>query len=144
MRGGAGVTLSQLNEYRALVLKLYNAQELIDRLRSKALPQSPQITGLPHGSYVTDVVGMAAAEIADLEDRCAQLRIEIEARSDIVKWITDIPDNLIRTVFRLRFLRALCWKDVAECIGGNTEDSVKAAAYRYLASCHAMSPDDAP
>ena len=44
-----------------------------------------------------------------------------------------IDDVWYKTVFRLRFERGLAWKTVAAVMGGgNSENSVKSACYRYL------------
>ena len=127
------MTLAMLNEYRDLVLKESNMRELIYGLRAKAGPQSPRYTGMPHNSTVRDKVSELAIEIADLEARCAELRRCISEYSEVEAWISDIPDDYTRIIFRLRYIRAMGWQEVADCVGGNnTAGSVKAIAYRYL------------
>ncbi len=54
---------------------------------------------------------------------------------EVTRFITAIPDEQLRVIFRLRFLRGLTWGEVAAVVGGrNTEEAVKSSAYRYLNS----------
>ena len=54
----------------------------------------------------------------------------------VTAYITQIPDDQTRMIFRLRFLRGLTWSEVAALIGGrNTESAVKNICYRYLETC---------
>ena len=54
-RGGVCMTLERLNEHRDLVVKLHRVMEMIGRLREKAEPHSPSLTGMPHGSGVGEI-----------------------------------------------------------------------------------------
>ena len=133
------MTLERLNEHRDLVLKLHKAMEMVSRLREKAEPHSPSLTGMPHGSGVGDKVADLAIEIADLEARCDYLKAVIAEDKEVEDWIVAIPDDMLRLIFRLRFIRGLEWKRTADYLGGgNNENSVKIMAYRYLESCSEM------
>ena len=133
------MTLEKLNEHRDLVLKLHRAMEMVSRLREKAEPHSPSLTGMPHGSGVGDKVADLAIEIADLEARCDYLKAAIAEDKEVEDWIVAIPDDMLRLIFRLRFIRGLEWKRTADYLGGgNNENSVKIMAYRYLESCSEM------
>ena len=136
------MTLERLNEHRDLVVKLHRVMEMIGRLREKAEPHSPSLTGMPHGSGVGDKVADLAVEIADLEARRGYLKAAIADDKEVEEWIADIEDDQIRIVFRLRFVHAYEWKLVADYIGGgNNEKSVKSMTYRYLESCGATGHD---
>ena len=131
------MTLERLNEHRDLVLKLHKAMEMVSRLREKAEPHSPSLTGMPHGSGVGDKVADLAIEIADLEARCDYLKAVIAEDKEVEDWIVAIPDDMLRLIFRLRFNRGMEWKVVADFVGGhNTEDGIKALAYRFLYGCN--------
>ena len=133
------MTLERLNEHRDLVLKFHKAMEMVSRLREKAEPHSPSLTGMPHGSGVGDKVADLAIEIADLEARCDYLKAVIAEDKEVEDWIVAIPDDMLRLIFRLRFIRGLEWKRTADYLGGgNNENSVKIMAYRYLESCSEM------
>ena len=138
------MTLEKLNGHRDLVLKLHKAMEMVSRLREKAEPHSPSLTGMPHGSGIGDKVADLAIEIADLEARCGYLNAAIAEDKEVEEWIAAIPDDMIRLIFRLRFIRGMEWKVVADFVGGyNTEDSVRSIAYRYLKTCPTVTTDDA-
>ena len=58
-----------------------------------------------------------------------------DEEQEVTRFITAIPDEQLRVIFRLRFLRGLTWGEVAAVVGGrNTEEAVKSSAYRYLNS----------
>lgn len=49
------------------------------------------------------------------------------------RYIQECEDSLIRQVLSLRYINGLSWEQVADSIGGgNTGNSVKMIAYRYL------------
>ena len=81
---------------------------------------------------VTDKVGGLAAEIADLDSQIEQITAKSDAEeAQLADWIAGIRDPRTRLVFRLRFFRALSWKEIAK-ITHTTTDTVKAIVYRYL------------
>lgn len=128
------MTLEELNEYFHLLGQLNKARELLTSLEAAAGPQSPQLDGTPHSAGYSDRVGELAAEIADMRTRVASLEQEAHWESvEVCRFIDSIPDDQARLIFRLRFLRGLCWGEVAAIIGGgNTEGGVKKICYRYL------------
>ena len=65
-----------------------------------------------------------------LENKIVELQ---ELYDNILHWIFNIDDSLIRMVFKLRYLDCLTWNQVADKVGGyNTESSVKKMQQRYL------------
>ena len=100
---------------------------------------------MPHATGVKDKVGDLAIEIADMDTRIAYLENEVaEKEKPVIAWIGAIDDDQTRLIFRLRFIRCLAWKEVADVLrGGNTEASVKNICYRYIESCNDMVRDDA-
>lgn len=57
----------------------------------------------------------------------------MKERAKLEGWIAGIPDSLTRQVFTLRFVHDLTWVQVAVAVGGgNTEDSVRMLAKRYV------------
>ncbi len=128
------MTLEELNEYFHLLGQLNKARALLASLEAAAAPQSPQLDGMPHTPGYSDRVGELAAEIADMRARVADLENETRWEGiEVSRFIDSIPDDQARLIFRLRFLRGLCWGEVAAIIGGgNTEGGVKKMCYRYL------------
>lgn len=128
------MTLKELSQFYYLNREIEMDQQRLRELEVKALPGAQVITGMPHGSGVSDVVGRYAAEIADLrgiiEAKHQQCLYE---RSRLERYIAGIDDSLLRQIFTYRFINGLPWHQVAACIGGgNTADSVRMACYRYL------------
>lgn len=128
------MTLQELSIHLKLRERLLQDEEILASLRDKAYPGAQNLSGMPHSSDVWDKVGDLAIEIADMEDDIARLKFQIGVQELAVKeFINQILDPRIRTVFRLRFIRCLSWKEVAYVLGGrNTEEGVKSSCYRYL------------
>lgn len=131
------MSLQELNEHFELRDRLAKAKDILASLHDAIYPKSPAMTGMPHGSGVSDRVGNLAAEIADMSASIKALETEIEqSETKILEFISGIDDDQTRLIFRLRFIRGLTWKEVASIIGGhNTEVGVKTACYRYLETC---------
>lgn len=129
------MTKEQLTRHAELKKRLAAALEILSSLECAASPTTPRLDGMPHAPGFRDHVGELAAEIADVKTEIGQLEAEITRSEDsILAYGATIEDIQIRTIFRLRFIRGLPWKDVAAAVGGgNTEGSVKKACYRYIA-----------
>lgn len=130
------MTLQELSHHFKLRERLERDTDLLKSLEAAACPGAQVLTGMPHASGVRDKVGDLAVEIADLKERIRYLEAEIEAEElEVSRFIAEIPDEQLRVVFRLRFIRGLTWGEVAAVVGGrNTEEAVKASVYRYINS----------
>lgn len=128
------LSLLELNDHYDLVDSLNRAEDLLKRLREAAEPGAQVITGMPHSSGIKDRVGNLATEIAHIDARLTALRAAVaESEAQISPFIDSIEDVFVATIFRLRFLKGLEWKDVAATVGGkNTAETVKKQCYRYL------------
>lgn len=128
------MTLQELNRYYRLIEQLNKACVLLVSLEDSAAPKSPVLNGLPSAQGYGDNVGTLAVEIADMRARVEFLKNEVEQkRQEVECYIDSIPEDQVRLIFRLRFLRGLAWGEVAAIIGGgNTENSVKKICYRHL------------
>lgn len=111
-----------------------DTQRLEELQRSAEAPRSPSLTGLPGGGDGSSALERVAAEIVDLQAIIDAKHLQcIHERSRLERYIADIDDSLTRMIFRLRFVNGLSWRQVAASVGGgNTEESVKKACYRYL------------
>lgn len=128
------MTLQELTELFRLKEELANAEQILESLRVAAQPQAAKMTGMPHMSGVNDRVGDLTAEIVDTEKTIQSLNERIiKTEKRVTAFISDIPDIQTRTVFRLRFIRSLTWKEVSSIMGRKyTVDSVKNRVYKYL------------
>ena len=129
--------LEEISRYAIQMAKLVRAEELLESLQEASRPGSAVINGMPSAAVVKDKVGNLIIVIADLTERIAYLKRDIQReKRKLDKFIDNINDLPIRMAFRLKYVRDLTWAQTADILGGNyTEDSIKAAAYRYLSSC---------
>ncbi len=128
------MTLAELERYRQLNIRQNEALRMIEELRGRAVPGSPALDGMPHGSGVSDKVGTIAIMIADLEAKLPMYERQIlHEHRHVEEFICSIDDDTTRMIFRLRFQAGKTWKEVADWIGAyQTEASVKTRCYRYL------------
>ena len=106
----------------------------IVELREMATNITPNYTGMPSGSNVSDKVGKAAQAVIDyinlLEDAIQQ---KIEQSIKINAFILDIDDAQLRQIMYLRFVKRMSWQAVAMRIGGgNSADGVRMRCNRYV------------
>ena len=130
--------LNQLNKHLTLLQQLEEARDLHNNIAiaSKSLG-SQKLTGMPHGSGVSDRVGMFAVELADIEGRIRYLESKIaKSEEEIKDFLETIPSRKwqVSLALRFRFIHGYAWCEVASIIGGKykTEESVKQLCYRYL------------
>lgn len=128
------MTLEELNQHLELKEKMEKAQETLISLRGAAYPGAAVMTGMPHAPGVKDKVGDLATEIADMTDRIHDLEKQIAEREpQVLEFIAEVKDDKTRTMLRLRFVRGLSWKEVAQIMGRwATANSVKSACYRCI------------
>ena len=68
------------------------------------------------------------------ESLCARRLALVKKEAAVLAYISSVPDSLVRQILTFRFLNGLSWTAVANKIGGgNTEESVKKAFYRFFA-----------
>lgn len=108
--------------------RLAELEEMADSL------SSPSMDGMPHAPGYGDKIARCVAEIVDLQAIIAAKQQQcLYERSRLERYIASVPDSLTRQIFTLRFVEGKTWGQVAAAIGGgNSEDSVKKACYRYL------------
>ena len=109
------MTIEELNVLFDLRAELEWLNTAKAQLMDAATSTTAKLTGMPHGSGVTDKVGGFAAEIADLDSQIEQITAKSDAKeAQLADWIAGIRDPRTRLVFRLRFFRALSWKEIAK------------------------------
>lgn len=116
--------LAELNQHFELVRKLQSVQEMYEKIEAKSLG-AQALTGMPHGTGVSDKVGMLAAELADLSSRLDYLKEQVEKSTGPVEEFTDTIENeRTRKIFRYRFLYGMSWGEVAGMFGSETSEAV--------------------
>ena len=130
------LTKKELSQLYYLRREIAQEQRRLKELEKATETGSGKITGLPI------MQGMAAP--AELVAQIADSRAVISAKLELAgveynrlcRYITGVDDSLMRQILTQRFIEGKSWRQVARAIGGgNTEDSVKKAFYRYLKSC---------
>ena len=92
--------------------------------------QSFKIEGFPYPEYNRKKTLLYARKATLVE-----LEMELlETLNQVEEFIASISDSHIRRIINLRVVDGLSWNEVARKIGGNTEDSVKKAFYRFMES----------
>ena len=128
------MTLKELSQYYWLVREMERDRVRLEQMRLGADLGAVTLTGMPHGTGVSDPTGQRGMALADLErlldekyTRCAEECLRIET------YISTVEDSLTRQIMELRFVEFLTWDQVAVRIGGgNSSSSVKMRVYRYL------------
>lgn len=128
------MTWDELNRHLDLMRDLQRAQETLQRLYAKASPGAQKIDGMPHAPGVNDKVGALAVEIAEYSQSVDELRRQVRESSKRVEaFLQSVDDRDVRLLLRLRFQRALSWKEIADHCGEYTsEASVKTAVYGWF------------
>lgn len=128
------MTLQELSKHYKLKEQLQQDLEILESMRAKTAPGAPALTGMPHAPGVSDKVAFLAIEIADMSNRVEVLRAEIETeRRKLETYISTIPDDRIRLIFKFRFIYCMSWKEVADTMGWSyTEKGSRDLVYSYL------------
>ena len=122
--------LSQLKD-RETEIKLLQGR--IERMEASATGDTDALTGLPGSTYKGAKDAMWA-DIADARTKVEGMLARAKAeRQELLRYISAVGDSRMRQILILRDIERKSWVQVAmEIGGGNTEDSVKKAYYRFL------------
>ena len=111
------------------IAKIEEDGEVADKVRGgEGGLQSFKIEGFPYPEYSRKKTLLYARKAT-----LSELEIELlETLNEVEEFIASIKDSHIRRIVNLRVIDGLSWNEVARKIGGNTEDSVKKAFYRFM------------
>ena len=121
--------------------KLYYLKKLIERdtvrlseLESRLMPGGMNLTGMPKNPSPKNMMEEIIPLLMDIKDRLRSEQAKyIQERMAIEDYINSIDDYQMRCILSCRFVDLMTWNQTALYIGGgNTEDSVKKACYRFL------------
>lgn len=109
--------------------KIESDGSVIDKVRGgEGGLQSFKIEGFPYPEYSRKKTLLYARKAT-----LSELEMELlETLNRVEEFIASISDSHIRRIVNLRVIDGLSWNEVASKIGGNTEDSVKKAFYRFM------------
>lgn len=101
-----------LNKLYYLKIDIENIKE---EIRNIPTISSPQITGMPHG---TDVSNPIEAYFLKKEKLIEKLNLKIEKYTEELIRIEDIIDTIddeeVRAIARMRFVQCLKWEEIGE------------------------------
>ena len=126
--------IQELSQLRWLEQEISRDKERLEELEALALGgvayDSRHLGGSDsHGK--TERLGIEIAELKELIKLKHEQRIIEYSR--LVRWVQDIEDSQTRQIFECRYVRGMTWNQVADIVdGGNTEDSVRKIASRYM------------
>jgi len=109
-------------------------EEALARLRETVYhPGHQRLTGMPGGGGETDRMAENVARLEELTSRIEAEKGELELiRAEVYAFCMEIGDIHIRGIVTDRFFNLCEWREVARRAGGgNTEDSVSKAYYRW-------------
>lgn len=130
------MTREELSQLYYLNKEIEEIQERIQELENIATSSTTKITGMPHGSGISDKVGSCSAEIADLKELLnVNLKRCFNELNRLNRFINNINDSQMRMIIRLRYVNGMTWGLVAAAISEHmSEDSVGKAHDRFLKS----------
>ena len=131
---GEEMNINELNNLRYIDKEIKLLQERIEELETEAARMTPILTGLPGKGSGGDRIGAVVEQIIKEKEKLeAALQHRQEERRKAMRFINQIADSQLRTIFILRFVAGKSWNEVADYIGGgNTESSVRMKVFRYL------------
>ncbi|NLK23268.1 MAG: hypothetical protein GX309_04610 [Clostridiales bacterium] len=128
------MTREELSQLYYLNREAEEMQERLGELENIATSSTTIITGMPHGTGISDKVGNYCAEIADIKELLnINLKRCLCEINRLNTFINGIDDSQMRMIMRLRYINGMTWSMVAanisECV---SEDSVRKAHDRFL------------
>jgi len=128
------MTKKELSQLYWLGREIEEQQRRLAELENLATSCTSRITGMPHGTGVSDKLAGYVAEIADLRSLIdLNLKKCFYELNRLTRYINGIEDSYIRQILSLRYINGISWVRIAFTIGGNTADSVRKAHDRFLA-----------
>lgn len=116
------LTKKELSQLYWLNREIDEQQKKLKELELAATGCTARITGLPHGTGVTDKIGNYAAEIADLKS-LIDLNVQkcFYELNRLNRYIQSVDDAQMRMILTLRYINGLAWRQVAKSIGEQDE-----------------------
>lgn len=104
-----------------------NIQKLkVAAAREQTVSLSAGSDGTPHGSSVSDRVGIGVSQIIAEEEKLNELY------DQLTEGIKSVPDEYIKTLIHCKLVKCWSWTRIAQEIGGNnTGDTVRMQCARY-------------
>lgn len=108
------MTKRELSKYYRLSMEIKDIEEQINEL-SSSLIESPILTGMPHGSGVSNPVEQKATLLINLKNKLENRKYK--ALQELVKievYIASIEKSENRILFNKRYIQFKQWEEIAD------------------------------
>jgi hypothetical protein len=124
----------ELNQIYYLEKEIDMWRKALNRLQSRSLVPSQEVTGMPFGSGTSDKVGNLAVSEADIESKIKELQNKVfEEQYKLLKYIETIDDSLMRQIMYHRHVLCMKWNEVAKALDSrNSPDTLRMMHDRFL------------
>ena len=129
------MTIKELSQLYHLKNEIALNGRHLEELEVKRGISGLNMDGMPHARGAAESqVERLAAEIVDLKAIIHAEQIQcIHEQARLERFIAGIQDSETRTIFKLRFVDGMSWKEVAREAGaGNTPERVRQLCSRFL------------
>ena len=104
-RWGGSLTKEELKRISINNRKLGKLKEKCDSLRGKSQTKGQVITGMPHVSGISDIVGDYVLEVTELAEEILLLEMETDLLLKGARnFIKDIPDYIIQDIIGYKYI----------------------------------------
>lgn len=113
------MTWAELNEVRDLYKAIEDLKRHIDALNLSLSLKIPEIDGMPKSKALSSVVESITIRIVDAEKRMSELNCLLQLALPRLekKLREEIKDSTARTLFSLRYLDGLLFRDISLIMG---------------------------
>ena len=128
------MTKEELNQIYYLEKEIEMWRKALNRLQSRSLLPSQEITDMPFGTGISDKVGNHAVTEVDIEDKIKALQKKaIEEQYKVLNYIETIDDSLIKQIIYHRHVLCMKWNEVAKALeSSNSPDNLRMMHDRFL------------
>lgn len=128
------MTIKELSEAYYIQKIIDRYDEKIAQLYASLEPGGMNFSGMPSDHSPKNRIEEVVAKVDEIKrkKRLEEIK-QNEAKKKVERFIDECGNPQIRIILMYRFVDFLKWEAVAAKLGGgNTEDSVKKACYRFL------------
>lgn len=130
------MTAKDLYQLGNLQAEIENDKKRLEELRAERENISPSLSGSGGSSRTDPKLEVLTAEIIDLEQLILDKQIScVRLQKRLERYIIEIPDSYLRTLFTLHFVQRKSYRQVARAVKGASPDSIRMMITRYIRSC---------
>ena len=128
------MTIKRLSQLYYLNSEIEQDKRRLAELESVASGITTKITGLPHGTDISDKTAIAA-EIADLKVGIeAKIKLTFVEYNRLMRYIDTVDDSLMRQILTLRHINGLSWERIGQELS-YSESGIRKKHGKFLKEC---------